>query len=644
MNPSISVPVTDNNAVASVEATVNGARATATYAGGVLTVTGYVLHEGSNTVDAAATDTSGLRATKSWIFNVNVAGQDCVGCHGSSWETAPGMGPDCFVCHGESLFDIPHANIAASHAFPPDRAATCISSSCHDASSSVVFEGKRVDEIHSAATTTTAGGDTLTSCEVCHASGQPLTKDCLVCHPEKAQSHGYSAESHTADFGTGAMSGTWTMALRPTVSHAGQLLNAPYVYNSVCATCHDPLLDAEHAKSSALPANAGVCDDCHPTPQDTIVGTWNKTCATYGCHTVAGQEQHATVATSPKHSVAAALTTCTPAGVGCSATPGGPTYERTPCHTTDLIQEHNRKIGGFNPYPTQVIAKTISVTCDECHQSAEYLALNGVWDGTCDACHSANHSVVGSARYNEVHAIHQAPRYYDNGSGHTGINTMDAHGPIRTAPPSAPSPVPYGCANGVCHLYFDVEAGLSSYYPPDQCASCHGPNIVPIQPYEGSYSWRSGAYTDGYSYDTQLTLAVPDTLPAASLLQFKTYYDIETDWDYGYVMVSTNGGTSWTRLSSSLTTTSNPHFQNLGNGITGSSGGWVDASFDLSTYAGQSVLIQFDYRCDTYVYGDGWMLDLITVGPPGFPVFFDDVETLKPEWTVTGNRTMKWSR
>jgi hypothetical protein len=338
-------------------------------------------------------------------------------------------------------------------------------------------------------------------------------------------------------------------------------------------------------------------------------------------------------------------------GLGCSASPGAVVggYQRTPCHTTDLIQEHNRKIGGFNPFPTQVIAKTIAVSCEECHSSAGFLALNGSWDGTCNGCHDGvrmdNHSIVGSARYNAVHALHQAPRYYDSGTYNygvrkEGINAMDAHGPVRTSPDSSK---PVGCAGPTCHTQFYVQAGLSSYYEANACATCHGPNIAPLAAYQGSYMWKSGAANN---LNTGLTLAVPGALPAASALHFRTYYDIEKGWDYGYAQLSTDGGGTWTNLSGNITTAVNTYGENLGNGITGNSGGdWVDASFDLSAYTGQTILIRFSYVTDGATLGDGWLLDVITVGPAGSPVFADDAETLKPEWTVTSSSaTVKWMR
>jgi immune inhibitor A len=49
-------------------------------------------------------------------------------------------------------------------------------------------------------------------------------------------------------------------------------------------------------------------------------------------------------------------------------------------------------------------------------------------------------------------------------------------------------------------------------------------------------------------------------------------YSIEDDWDYAYLKVSTDGGTTWTYVETNLSTTTDPNQQNEGFGITGCSG------------------------------------------------------------------------
>ncbi len=95
--------------------------------------------------------------------------------------------------------------------------------------------------------------------------------------------------------------------------------------------------------------------------------------------------------------------------------------------------------------------------------------------------------------------------------------------------------------------------------------------------------------------------------PGDSLL-FWTIYAIESGWDYAYVEVSSDG-TTFTPIAGNITTTANPHSMNRGNGITGTSSGWVQAKFDLSAYVGQEIFIRFSYLTDVSVAEFGFYVD-----------------------------------
>jgi len=105
------------------------------------------------------------------------------------------------------------------------------------------------------------------------------------------------------------------------------------------------------------------------------------------------------------------------------------------------------------------------------------------------------------------------------------------------------------------------------------------------------------------------TLVQALDVQAGDAVELQAWYDIELDWDYAYVELSADGGATWTTLAGNVTTTYDPHGNNLGNGITGSSGGWVAASFPLDAWAGQSVAIRLRYRTDGSVLGEGFYCD-----------------------------------
>ena len=146
------------------------------------------------------------------------------------------------------------------------------------------------------------------------------------------------------------------------------------------------------------------------------------------------------------------------------------------------------------------------------------------------------------------------------------------------------------------------------------------------EPYSGDYFYYSGA---GNNLDNFMYRSF--TLAPGSSLSAMTYYDIELDWDYAYVVVSTDGGASWTGVQTNLSTTDDPNGQNFGYGVTGSSGGlWIPLTADLSAFTGD-VLLGFRYWTDVALVEPGFMVDDIQI--TGYPL--DDAES-DTGWTFGG--------
>lgn len=134
-------------------------------------------------------------------------------------------------------------------------------------------------------------------------------------------------------------------------------------------------------------------------------------------------------------------------------------------------------------------------------------------------------------------------------------------------------------------------------------------------PYAGSYYYYSstGDNLDNFMYKAF-------DLAAGSTLTAKVKYNIEIDWDYAYLVYSTDGGATWTPIQTNLSVTTDPNGQNFGYGITGVSSGWVDLTANLPT---GNVLLGFRYWTDTNTFGFGFMVDDINI--TGFPT--DGAET-----------------
>jgi immune inhibitor A len=133
-------------------------------------------------------------------------------------------------------------------------------------------------------------------------------------------------------------------------------------------------------------------------------------------------------------------------------------------------------------------------------------------------------------------------------------------------------------------------------------------NTVLAEPYAGSFFYYSSA---GDNLDNFMYRSF--NLGAGASLTAQVQFDIELDWDYAYVIASTNGGTTWTNVDTNLSTDSDPNGQNFGNGITGSTDGdWVTLTADLSAFTGPTLL-GFRYWTDGFVVHPGFMVDEISV-------------------------------
>ncbi|WP_232677202.1 immune inhibitor A domain-containing protein [Nocardioides sp. R-C-SC26] len=166
-----------------------------------------------------------------------------------------------------------------------------------------------------------------------------------------------------------------------------------------------------------------------------------------------------------------------------------------------------------------------------------------------------------------------------------------------------------------------------------------------------SHAWFSGSGNDfgcnatGGGHNLDLSLPALAKLPSGSRvsLSMKSYFSIEWDFDYGFVLTSKNGGGDWrsnasTRQVPTTTASSNPNSNacqgTYGNGITGSSSSYSDPltaqldrtlgnqpapsfiadTFDVSDLAGAtSPVIRFSYATDPGLALPGWFIDDVKV-------------------------------
>ena len=179
---------------------------------------------------------------------------------------------------------------------------------------------------------------------------------------------------------------------------------------------------------------------------------------------------------------------------------------------------------------------------------------------------------------------------------------------------------------GVNYIEIDCEG--------DHTLSFTGTEAVKLLPFEetpsGSYYFWSNMGDESNPSLTQTFDLTNVTGPAS--LDFKVWYDLETDYDYVFASASTDGET-WSILRSRTCTTDNPSGNSYGCGWNGQTNGWIDERLDLSDYAGEKVTVRIDYVTDAAVNGKGLTLDDFRLDAIGYS---SDLEADQGGWIAEG--------
>ena len=183
---------------------------------------------------------------------------------------------------------------------------------------------------------------------------------------------------------------------------------------------------------------------------------------------------------------------------------------------------------------------------------------------------------------------------------------------------------------------------LEDYYKVDVADMSSTPwHTSNFNAFEGNSWWCGDELLNGYSNGWLQFLDSPEiSVPSSgnTTLTFKLQYAIEIyegppqtsggclidGWDAANVRISTDGGSTWETMMGSPSYTSGSCYGWFYNGEScstpgwgGYGSGWEDASFDLDSYAGESVILRFAFGSDP-----AWA----TPDEPGLIGFFlDDI-------------------
>jgi len=154
--------------------------------------------------------------------------------------------------------------------------------------------------------------------------------------------------------------------------------------------------------------------------------------------------------------------------------------------------------------------------------------------------------------------------------------------------------------------------------------------LLPEDPYSGSYAFWSNK---GDESDMTLTREFDFTNASGPInFSFRTWYDIEEDYDYLYFEVSEDGE-HWQIITTPSGTDEDPSGNSYGWAYNHVTDGWIQEDIDLSRYAGKKVFIRFEYVTDAAVNGEGMLIDDISVKAVDY---FTDFEADDGGWEAEG--------
>ncbi len=154
--------------------------------------------------------------------------------------------------------------------------------------------------------------------------------------------------------------------------------------------------------------------------------------------------------------------------------------------------------------------------------------------------------------------------------------------------------------------------------------------LGPPSPYSGNFMWWSGRGDESNSILTR-SFSLKDTDRAT--LRFRMWYDLEKDYDYVYLEISSDGGKTWEILRGLHSTSENPIGNNLGYGYTGKSNEWVEEMVDLTPWVGKDILLRFEQVTDDAVNRPGFFLDDVSIPEIGY---YEDFERGYGGWVPDG--------
>ncbi len=216
------------------------------------------------------------------------------------------------------------------------------------------------------------------------------------------------------------------------------------------------------------------------------------------------------------------------------------------------------------------------------------------------------------------------------GDGRYNYKSYNESGRVNTETPfaSCPSDTISRTVHqyGVDYMVIDCQGDYTLHFE----GATHA-GVLPVDAASGQYFFWSNK-----GDESNMTLTREFDFSSVSgpiTFTYNTWFDIEKDYDFLYVEVSSDGGQTWQIITTPSGTGEDPTGNAYGWGYSGKSNGWVEEKLDLSQYAGKKVQIRFDYVTDAAVNGEGLMLDNVSIPEINYAT---DFETDNGGWDANG--------
>ena len=164
-------------------------------------------------------------------------------------------------------------------------------------------------------------------------------------------------------------------------------------------------------------------------------------------------------------------------------------------------------------------------------------------------------------------------------------------------------------------------------------------DLIDAAPTSGQQMWFTPPMSD---LNARLTRTFDLTNVEQATLRYNIWYDLERDYDFAYVLISTDGGVTWDILQpdSAGVGEFGPAYNGRSDFKTEARNGWLKESVSLNSYTGQEVKIRFELLTDTDIVNQGMAIDDISIREIGYA---SDVEPGSLDgWEAEGFVPVGW--